>query len=222
MVMEIRSGLFIPDPDPDFLPIPYPDSRTQGSKRHRIRKTVNNLTFFQNTPSQPQQQQLPAAATAAASQLEPSPRKKPRKQQLPPPSSLSISPEWVQVKREIGVRDRYVPALIIFPLPTSLLRIRIRRIRVFLGLPDPNHLAKIVRKTLIPTVLFCDFFRASKNNKHRFQYGSGSRILPFCETGSASRELNQCGIMQIYDPELDSDQAFPFALKVKCYIFAVR
>jgi hypothetical protein len=30
---EIWSGLFIPDPDPDFSPIP---SRIQGSKRHRI------------------------------------------------------------------------------------------------------------------------------------------------------------------------------------------
>jgi hypothetical protein len=41
---EIWSGLFIPDPDPDFLPIPDPGSRgqkgtgsrVQGSKRHRI------------------------------------------------------------------------------------------------------------------------------------------------------------------------------------------
>ncbi len=31
---EIWSGLFIPDPDLDFLPIP--DSRIQGSKMHRI------------------------------------------------------------------------------------------------------------------------------------------------------------------------------------------
>ncbi len=45
---EILSGLFIPDLDPDFLPIPDPGSRgqkctgsrvrsrIQGSKRHRI------------------------------------------------------------------------------------------------------------------------------------------------------------------------------------------
>ena len=49
---------------------------------------------------------------------------------------------------------------------TAVLRIRIRRVHMFLGLPDPNpgplvrdldpdpdHQAKIVRKTLIPTVL---------------------------------------------------------------------
>jgi hypothetical protein len=30
-ILFLRSGLFIPDPDPDFLP-----SRIQGSKRHRI------------------------------------------------------------------------------------------------------------------------------------------------------------------------------------------
>ncbi len=30
---EIRSGLFIPDPDPDFT---HPGSRIQGPKRHRI------------------------------------------------------------------------------------------------------------------------------------------------------------------------------------------
>ncbi len=33
---KIWSGLFIPDPDPDFLPIPDPKLRIQGSKRHRI------------------------------------------------------------------------------------------------------------------------------------------------------------------------------------------
>ncbi len=116
---EIWSGLFIPDPYwiLIFYPFRIPNPGSRGQKGHRIRKTVNNLTFFQNTPSQPQQQQLPAAAAAASSQLEPSPRKKPRKQQLPPPSSLSISPEWVQVKREIGVRDRYVAAVIIFRDP---------------------------------------------------------------------------------------------------------
>jgi hypothetical protein len=48
----------------------------------------------------------------------------------------------------------------------TVLRIRIRRILMFLHLPhpdlgplvratDPDHQAKIVRKTLIPTVLFC-------------------------------------------------------------------
>jgi hypothetical protein len=30
------SGLFILDPDPEYLPIPDPGSRIQGSKRHRI------------------------------------------------------------------------------------------------------------------------------------------------------------------------------------------
>ncbi len=35
---EIWSGLFIPDPDPDFLPIPDPVSR--GHKGHRIRNTA--------------------------------------------------------------------------------------------------------------------------------------------------------------------------------------
>jgi hypothetical protein len=28
--------LFIPNPDPDFVPIPDPGSRIQGPKRHRI------------------------------------------------------------------------------------------------------------------------------------------------------------------------------------------
>jgi hypothetical protein len=28
--------MFIPDPDPDFLPIPYPGSRGQNDKRHQI------------------------------------------------------------------------------------------------------------------------------------------------------------------------------------------
>ncbi len=36
ILSEIRSGLFIPDPDPDLLPIPDPWSRIQGSKRRRI------------------------------------------------------------------------------------------------------------------------------------------------------------------------------------------
>ncbi len=35
-LLEIWSGLFIPDPDPDVWPIPDPGSRIQGSKRHRI------------------------------------------------------------------------------------------------------------------------------------------------------------------------------------------
>ncbi len=33
---EICSALFIPDPDPDFLPITDPRSQIQRSKRHRI------------------------------------------------------------------------------------------------------------------------------------------------------------------------------------------
>ncbi len=35
-LLKIWSGLFIPDPDPNFLPIPVPRSRIQGSERHRI------------------------------------------------------------------------------------------------------------------------------------------------------------------------------------------
>jgi hypothetical protein len=37
---EILSGIFIPDPDLDFLPIPDPRSRIQGSKKHRIPDSV--------------------------------------------------------------------------------------------------------------------------------------------------------------------------------------
>ncbi len=38
---KIWFGLFIPDPVPDFLPIPNPESRIQGSKRHRICNTAH-------------------------------------------------------------------------------------------------------------------------------------------------------------------------------------
>ncbi len=51
---ELRSGLFIPDPDPDFLPFPDPGSRSQLStgSRTRIRHTDlainlrNSVTYF--------------------------------------------------------------------------------------------------------------------------------------------------------------------------------
>jgi hypothetical protein len=36
MVRVVHPGSRILDPDPDFLPIPDPGSRIQGSKRHRI------------------------------------------------------------------------------------------------------------------------------------------------------------------------------------------
>ena len=42
----------------------------------------------------------------APTNMEPSPRKKPRKQQLPPASAVNVSPEWVAMKREVGVRER--------------------------------------------------------------------------------------------------------------------
>jgi hypothetical protein len=52
---EIRSGLFIPDPDPDFLPIPDPGYRGQKGTGSRIRNTGSNSltllwTFFPATP----------------------------------------------------------------------------------------------------------------------------------------------------------------------------
>jgi hypothetical protein len=57
ILSEIWSGLFLPDPDPDFfypsrilffLPIPDPGSRIQGSKGHRIRirNTDSCLSIF--------------------------------------------------------------------------------------------------------------------------------------------------------------------------------
>ncbi len=39
---EIWSGFFIPDPDPDFLPILYPGSRGQKGTGSRSRKTAGN------------------------------------------------------------------------------------------------------------------------------------------------------------------------------------
>ncbi len=43
---EIWSGFFIPDPDPDFLPIPDPGSRGQKGtgSRIRIRNTADDIT----------------------------------------------------------------------------------------------------------------------------------------------------------------------------------
>ncbi len=46
---EIWSELFIPDPDPDFLPIPDPGSRGQQSTGSRIRNTVNIMKIVKVT-----------------------------------------------------------------------------------------------------------------------------------------------------------------------------
>jgi hypothetical protein len=49
---EIKFGLFIPDPDPDFLPIPDPGSRGQKGNGSRIRNTefcLDNITLDATT-----------------------------------------------------------------------------------------------------------------------------------------------------------------------------
>ncbi len=42
-LLEIWSGLFIPDPDPDILPIPYPGYRGLKGTGSRIRNIVRNI-----------------------------------------------------------------------------------------------------------------------------------------------------------------------------------
>ncbi len=44
---EIWSGLFIPDPDPDFLPIPNPRSRGKKATGTRIRNTAWKASWEQ-------------------------------------------------------------------------------------------------------------------------------------------------------------------------------
>jgi hypothetical protein len=43
---EDRSELFIPDPDPDFLPITDPGSRIRGLKGTGSRFWISNTAFF--------------------------------------------------------------------------------------------------------------------------------------------------------------------------------